>query len=93
MNFVVAGGEPFWIAHVAGYAFPDLAFREFEHGLVLANPSLHAATFDVQALFPRQSWRRSKGSARQDSTTNNGERVGSSVQLGARDALFLVRVG
>ena len=92
IGFDVEGADLIFLSNIAAYAFPDAWYREFEHGLVLANPSLHPFTFDLQALLPNGIWRRLNGSSQQDPTANNGEHVGFPVQLSARDALFLVRV-
>lgn len=91
LNFEVEGNAPFWLERVAAYAFPDAMYREFENGLVLANPSLHSFTFDLPALFPNKTWRRLRGSLQQDPQTNDGSRVQGALTLPARDALFLVR--
>ena len=91
LEFAVEGGEPVWISRIAAYAHPDAMLREFEHGVVLANPSLQAYTFDLAKLLPGRSFRRLQGSSRQDTATNNGEPVAATVTLGPKDALFLVR--
>ena len=66
-------------------------YREFERGLVLANPSPRPYTFDLATLFPGRSFRRIQGSPRQDPATNNGAPVAGTLTLGPKDALFLVR--
>jgi len=87
----VEGSEPVRISRIAAYAHPDAMFREFSHGVVLANPSPRPYTFDLARLFPGQRFQRLQGSSRQDPKTNNGEPVGASVTLGSKDALFLVK--
>ena len=67
-------------------------YREFEHGLVLANPSDHPYEFDLAELFPGESFTRIQGSANQDRETNDGSPVDGKVRLQARDGLFLARV-
>ncbi len=89
LNFIVEGNEPIWISSCAAFAFADAVYREFERGLVLANPSRRPFTFDLAKLFPGKTWRRIKGSEKQDARTNDGSRVSESVILGERDALFL----
>jgi len=91
LHLEIEGGAPLWLSRLAAYAYPDVMYREFENGLVLANPSLRAFTFDLAKLLPNRTWRRLRGSPLQDPQTNNGARVAGAVTLGARDALFLVR--
>jgi len=80
------------IRQLSVHAHPDVIYRCFEHGLVLANPSPRPFTFDLQQIAPGQRFRRLRGSAEQDPTTNNGQPTGRRVTLGPKDALFLVRV-
>jgi hypothetical protein len=70
--------------------------REFTNGLVLVNPKGNGSqTIDVSAEVPMYAavgsgFRRFKGS--QDSVTNNGALVTSSVTLADRDGLILVKI-
>jgi hypothetical protein len=91
VEFTVEGPEPIWITGVEAYCHPDAMYREFEQGLVLANPSDHPYEFDLAELFPDQDFRRIRGSANQDPKTNDGSAVDGSVSLQARDGLFLVK--
>ncbi|MBI3741322.1 MAG: hypothetical protein HY257_06150 [Chloroflexi bacterium] len=91
LSFLVEGNAPIWISDLRASASQDAMVREFENGLVLANPSARAFTFDLRALFPNKTWRRIKGTAKQDPATNNGARVEGAIELGAKDALFLIR--
>ena len=65
--------------------------RAFARGLVLANPSDRAQVFELASIAPGRGFRRLQATGSQDGVTNNGERVGASVTLPARDALFLRR--
>ena len=91
LEIVFEGSEPVWISGLSAYTYPDAMYREFERGVVVANPSLHPCTFDMSALFPGRTFRRLRGSAKQDPDSNNGARVGPALELRAKDALFLVR--
>ncbi len=93
LEIQVESGEPVWISSVSAYPHPDAMYREFERGLVLANPSLRPYTFDLARLFPGKRFRRLKGSPGQDPVTNNGAAMGAQVILGPKDALFLVKAG
>ncbi len=80
-----------WLSGLTVHAYPDAIYREFDNGLVLANPSPHSLEFDLEELLPGHRFRRIKGTAQQDPTTNNGEPVVSPLILGPRDALFLIK--
>jgi hypothetical protein len=91
LEFSVEGSEPVWISGLAVHACPDVIYREFQNGLVLANPARHEHTFDMDALFPGQRFCRIHGSPRQDPRTNDGSPVSGRLILQERDGLFLVR--
>jgi hypothetical protein len=92
VEFSVEGTAPVWITGIEAYSHPDTMYREFENGIVLANPSNDSYTFDLAALFPGQKFRRLEGSKKQDPKTNDGRAVGDTVELQARDGLFLVKM-
>lgn len=87
----VEGQEPISLARLTAHDHPDVMYREFEHGLVLANPSRRSYTFRLDEIAPGQRFRRLPGSANQDPETNNGERVGTTATVRPIDALFLVK--
>ena len=91
LEFEIEGAEDLWLNNFTVHASPDVFYREFENGIVLANPSLHDYEFDLASLFLGQEFRRLKGSSRQDTTTNNGLPVSQSVKLGSQDGLFLIK--
>jgi len=91
LNVRVEGPEPVTLERLEVHPHPDAMCRVFEHGLVLANPGLAPYTFDLSAISPGRKYRRLQGTARQDTAVNNGAPVQSSVQVGERDALFLLR--
>ena len=91
VEFTFESAEPVWIMSLAAYAGADCVVREFARGLVLANPSDRPGAFDLAAIAPGRKFRRLQATGSQDGVTNNGERVGASVTLLARDALFLRR--
>jgi hypothetical protein len=92
LEFSVEGPEPIRITRLEAYSHPDAMYREFENGLVLANPSNDPYEFDLAELFPDQSFRKLRGSANQDPETNDGSQVGDTVELQGKDGLFLVRM-
>jgi hypothetical protein len=89
LEFTVEGGGSVTVTALAAYARPDAIYREFERGVVLANPSPRPYTFDMAALFGGRRFRRIRGA--QDPKTNSGAPAGAAVTLAARDALFLER--
>lgn len=91
LAFRIEGAEPLTIERLSVYAAPDAMYRQFEHGLVLANPGLAPYTFDLSKLAPGIAYRRLKASAGQDGEANDGRPVDSRVTIEGRDALFLVR--
>jgi hypothetical protein len=91
LTFEFEGAEPVYLSNVTAHAAADVLFREFEQGLVVANPSGHPVTLDLTRLLPGKQYRRIRGSSRQDPMTNNGQPVGNALTLPAMDALFLVR--
>jgi len=90
-EFEVEGKEDVTVAGVSAHASADALVREFEHGILLANPSQSPYTFDLSALYPGQSFHRLQGSKDQDPVTNDGSTVGGQVELAAKDGLFLVK--
>jgi hypothetical protein len=66
-------------------------YREFERGLVVANPSPRPYAFNLEKLFPGKTFRRLKGSSLQDRAANNGAAVRGVLELGPKDALFLIK--
>ncbi len=91
LQWTVEGPEPIWLSAVRAHPSADAIYREFEHGLVLGNPSPHDYSFDLPRLLPGQKFRRLRGSAGQDRTTNNGSAVDEPLTLGSKDGLFLIR--
>jgi hypothetical protein len=90
LEFSIESSEPLWIGNITAYAQPDVMYRTFEKGVVLANPALHPYTFNLTKLFPGKSFRRLHGSSKQDQKTNNGSKIGRKLTLPAQDAVFLV---
>jgi hypothetical protein len=93
LNFEIDSSEAMWIHDVEVYGSQDITYREFEHGLVVANPSYAPFTFNnnnsLSTLFPGIQFWRIKGSSNQDPETNNGALVSNPLILQSKDALFL----
>ena len=89
LELTFESGEPVFLTALTAHAAPDAMLREFEHGLVLANPSPHPMTFDLAKVCPGKSFQRLHGSEGQDTKTNNGTIITSPLTLAAKDALFL----
>jgi hypothetical protein len=69
----------------------DGRYREYEGGVVFANPSTRAYTFNIRRLFPEVRLRRLQGSENQDPLTNDGSLLGDYLTLSAKNALFVAR--
>lgn len=91
LQFEVEGGQPVWIELLTAHAGPEVLWREYEHGLVVANAAYHPVQVPLAPLVPGGHFRRLPGTASQDPTANNGEPIGATLELGERDALFLLR--
>ena len=86
LNLTVEGRAAIELINVSAHAAPDLVLREFDHGLVLANPDPSAShTVDLEQLFPGLKLRKISGS----DPVNDGSRVGRTITLPARDAMIL----
>ncbi len=92
LEFVVEGPEPIWINRIQAYAHPDAIYREFENGLVLANPSPLPYVFDLDKLFPGQCFQRLQGTPTQDTVANDGSVVTGKLTLGPKEGLFLTSI-
>jgi hypothetical protein len=90
IEFTVENSEPIWISDLSVHAHPDAMYRIFEKGLVLANPSNHDYTFNIEKIDPNRKYRRLIGSSKQDTKTNDGSPIGKTVTLKPLDGLFLV---
>ncbi len=87
----IESAEPIVIESMQLFAAADVVYRVFENGMVITNPGLHPYTFDISELSPERSYRRLRGTERQDPEVNNGWPVGDTITLDWHDCLFLVR--
>ena len=91
LEFEFEGSEDAYFQGLTVHNAADAICREFDNGVVLANPSMRGFEFDLATLFPGGSFRRLKGMETQAPEVNDGTEVGDTVTLPARDGLFLVR--
>jgi len=91
LEFVIEGSEAVRIHRIRAYAHPDVTYRVFEKGLVIANPSPRPYLFDPEKLFPGQTFRRLKGSSTQDTVCNDGAIVIGELNLKPKEGLFLIK--
>lgn len=92
LEFVVEGSQALWISRIQVYAHPDVIYRQFENGLVVANPSPRPYTFELDKLFPEQRFRRLQGSRTQDTVSNDGSVIHDKLNLGPKEGLFLTKI-
>jgi hypothetical protein len=91
LRFEVEGGRPVYLERMTAHSARDGCYREYENGIVCANPSTRAYAFNVRRLFPGVTLRRLQGSADQDPITNDGSLLGDRLTLSAKNAVFVVR--
>jgi hypothetical protein len=87
--FDMESNEALMIKDITVHAYPDVAYRIFDHGVVLANPSLQPFTFDLAKIAPGTKLRRLQGTEMQDKVTNDGQPVGDKLTIAEREGLFL----
>lgn len=91
LEFEIEGTQDVWIEGLSAHTGAEVVWREYEHGLVVANASYHPVQVPLASLLPGGHFRRLQGSPTQDPTANNGQPVGTTLELGERDGLFLLR--
>jgi hypothetical protein len=91
LSFEVEGDRPVFFEKLSAHAATDAIYREFENGVVFANPSTRPYTFNLGRLFPGASFRRLEGSKEQDPQTNDGRPLGEKLTLSPKDGLFVVK--
>lgn len=92
LTIEIEGAEQITILRATAHDHPDVMYREFECGLVLANPSGRPFTFDLAELGLTHRYRRLPGTEGQDPITNDGSPVVNRVTVDAVDALFVARM-
>jgi hypothetical protein len=94
LRFEVEGEQPLYFERITAHSATDGRYREYEGGVVFANPSTRPYTFNVGRLFPGVTLRRLQRSEKQDphERVNDGSVVGEELTLQAKDGRFLVRV-
>ena len=79
------------IKSIRAFGHPDVIYREYEGGLVFANPSPRPYAIELQRLFPGVKFRCLKGPALQDPVTSDGSEISGSATLKPVEGLLLVR--
>jgi hypothetical protein len=91
LEFWVEGEGRVYFESLKAHSATDGRYREYEGGVVFANPSTRSYTFDIGRLFPGVTLRRLQGSEKQDPKTNDGSLLGAELTLSAKNGLFVVR--
>ena len=96
LKFEVEGGQPVYLERIKAHSAADGRYREYEKGIVFANPSTRSYTFDVGTLFKDLldsgvTLRRLQGTDNQDPLTNDGSVVGPELTLSPKNGLFVVK--
>ncbi len=89
LNFEMESNEPFWMKEFTVHAYPDVAYRKFENGLVLVNPSHHNYTFNISEIGGENPYYHLQATLGQDTKVNNGQKVGKTLTLQEREGMFL----
>ncbi len=90
-DLIVEGNEPFRVLDYSVHPSADLTVREYENGVVLANPSSSQAVLDVAKLFPDMRFRHLSATDGQDTAVNTAQPVGELITIDELDAVFLVK--
>lgn len=88
----VEGPETVRISSIRSYGYPDVVYRDYQNGLVLANPPPRPYTIDLKRLCPGVKFRRLRGSPSQDPVANDGSAVPGNVVLQPLEGLFLAKL-
>ena len=91
LEIEIEGSEPAFVRGLTAHSATDAIYREFDNGIVLANPSMRPYEFDLATIAPGAKFRRLRGTETQAPEINGGAEVGDTVTVPARDGLFLVR--
>jgi hypothetical protein len=92
LELTFESAEPVWISKLTAHAAPDVMIRDFEHGVVIANPSLAPVKLDLATVARGKTLRRLSGTTGQDLKTNDGSIVRGPIVLEPKDALFLIKL-
>ncbi len=93
IRFEVEGRGRVYFERMTAHSAADGRYREYEGGIVFANPSTRPYTFELATLFPEADLQRIQGSPNQDPDFNNGDALGNQVTLSPRNGLFVARTG
>lgn len=85
----VEGSEAFYLRNISAHNAPEIVYREFENGLVIANLSESAYEFDLAGLFPGKKFKRINGKLCENRMINNGRKVEEKILIRPKDAIFL----
>ena len=91
LDFSVEGNEPFTIMRWSVHSAADLTVREYENGVVLANPSSSKRILHLENLFPGRKFTRLTATPGQDASINTGEPTGEFIEIDGLDAVFLLK--
>jgi len=91
VHFEFESSEPVRLHRLTVHQHPDVTYRKFENGLVLANPAPRERTVDLSEIWPGESFRFIQGSSKQDPERNDGTSVPRELTMRPEEGLFLVR--
>ena len=91
LRFEVEGEGAVYLRKMTARSAQNGCYREYDRGVVFANPSTRTFTFDVASQFPDDTLRRLRGSANQDPDFNDGTPLGNQLTLSPKNALFALK--
>ena len=91
LTITIEGDRPATIHKMTANAAPEVVYRLYENGIVIANLGSTPVPISLLQLAPGRSFRRLRGTASQDPATNDGKPVDDRINVPARDAVFLIR--
>lgn len=87
LQFEMESNEALWIKEMTVHAFPDVVYRRFENGIVIANPAHHEFELDLKRIANGVQYYHLQGT--QDKKVNNGKKANDIIVLREREGLFL----
>ena len=87
ISLSIEGLESATLKSMRAYSGPPVLIREFENGVVIANPAAHEVSLDLAAMFPGDTIRRIDGFFHPE--INNGQIINDSLTIPCLDGLFL----
>ena len=90
LHLRIEGFENARVKTMRAYNAPDVLLREFENGIVIANPAAHEVEIDLSSFFPEERFKKINGFFQPE--INNGDTIQSIVTVPCIDGMFLEKI-